>query len=136
MKDEISALVLDPGYCLTRAGYAGQGPTLTMTGTTAALAALPATVEVELDASPGHDWSQVFLGEGFDPVDGESRLAILRRAKESVFAAVRADGRIAAVGSAGLAHGWCGIHDVCMSVPTIVNAHGAGQRLLIPVDGI
>jgi L-lactate dehydrogenase len=29
---------------------------------------------------------------------------------------------------------WHGITDVCMSVPTIVNARGAGQRLLIPVD--
>ena len=29
---------------------------------------------------------------------------------------------------------WHGITDVCMSVPTIVNACGAGQRLLIPVD--
>ena len=29
---------------------------------------------------------------------------------------------------------WHGITDVCMSVPTIVNADGAGQRLLIPVD--
>lgn len=29
---------------------------------------------------------------------------------------------------------WHGITDVCMSVPTIVNRRGAGQRLLIPVD--
>jgi L-lactate dehydrogenase len=29
---------------------------------------------------------------------------------------------------------WHGITDVCMSVPTILSARGAGQRLLIPVD--
>ena len=29
---------------------------------------------------------------------------------------------------------WHGITDVCMSVPTLVGADGAGQRLLVPVD--
>lgn len=29
---------------------------------------------------------------------------------------------------------WHGITDVCMSVPTIVNGRGAGDRLLVPVD--
>jgi L-lactate dehydrogenase len=29
---------------------------------------------------------------------------------------------------------WHGITDVCMSVPTLVGAEGAGQRLLVPVD--
>lgn len=29
---------------------------------------------------------------------------------------------------------WHGITDVCMSVPTLVGAGGAGQRLLVPVD--
>jgi ribosomal protein S18 acetylase RimI-like enzyme len=95
---------------LVRRGYAASQPTVTMSGTAAQLAALPSTAQVELADSPAPDWSQVFLGEGFDPVDGESRLAILRRARDSVFAAVRVDGRVVAVGSAGLAHGWCGVH--------------------------
>lgn len=30
---------------------------------------------------------------------------------------------------------WHGITDVCMAVPTIVDRAGAGQRLLVPVDG-
>ena len=29
---------------------------------------------------------------------------------------------------------WHGITDVCMSVPTLVNARGAGQRLEVPLD--
>ena len=90
--------------------YAATQPTVTMTGAAAQLAALPSGVEVEVAGSPASDWSQVFLGEGFDPVDGASRLAILQRARDSVFAAVRIGGRVVAVGSAGLAHGWCGVH--------------------------
>lgn len=67
-------------------------------------------VRVDLAATPDVEWEQVFLGEGFDPVDGASRLAILRRGRDSVFATVRACGQVVAVGSACLSHGWCGIH--------------------------
>lgn len=95
---------------LTSRGYRAEQPTLTMIGTTGGLESLDACTGVELAPSPGDDWAQVFLGEGFDPVDGASRLGILRRGRQSVFAAVRAGGRVVAVGAAGLAQGWCGIH--------------------------
>ncbi|TFZ08800.1 GNAT family N-acetyltransferase [Ramlibacter humi] len=95
---------------LASLGYRAEQPTLTMAGTPAGLQSLPSPAEVELGSSPGEDWAQVFLGEGFDPVDGASRLGILKRGRQSVFAAVRDQGRVVAVGSAGLAHGWCGIH--------------------------
>lgn len=66
--------------------------------------------EVALANSPDAGWEEVFLGEGFDPVDGASRLAILRRARDSVFASVREGGRTVAVGSACFSQGWCGVH--------------------------
>jgi N-acetylglutamate synthase len=92
-------------------GYGRTKPTLVQVARAAGvLAAATAVVEVELSERPGADWEQVFLGEGFDPVDGASRLAILRRAQASAFAGVRRDGRLLAVGSAGFGHGWCGIH--------------------------
>lgn len=92
-------------------GYARAQPTLVQVGELAALArAGDAQVQVDLAQRPGADWEEVFLGEGFDPVDGASRLAILRRATGSLFAGVREQGRIVAVGSASFAHGWCGLH--------------------------
>ncbi|MBC5783812.1 GNAT family N-acetyltransferase [Ramlibacter sp. USB13] len=92
-------------------GYARGKPTLVQTGELAALlAARPAEGELAIEVAPGGEWEQVFLGEGFDPVDGASRLAILRRGRDSLFASVRVQGRTVAVGSACTSHGWCGVH--------------------------
>ncbi len=91
-------------------GYRSFKPTLVQVARLADLPPESGAREVEIRESAGADWEQVFLGEGFDPVDGASRLSILRRARGSLFAAIRLDGRIVAVGCAGLAHGWCGIH--------------------------
>ncbi|MGZ5846098.1 MAG: GNAT family N-acetyltransferase [Ramlibacter sp.] len=95
---------------LAARGYASQQPTLTQVGRAHALAAVAAPVPVRLDGAPDEAWAGVFLGEGFDPVDGACRVALLRRGRESVYAAVVQDGTVAAVGSACFSHGWCGIH--------------------------
>jgi ribosomal protein S18 acetylase RimI-like enzyme len=95
---------------LTSAGHQARKPTLTMSGPVAGLAALPVPARVELSEAPAADWAGVFLGEGFDPVDGASRLAILRRGRANVYASVRVEGLLVAVGSACFAEGWCGVH--------------------------
>lgn len=96
---------------LAAAGYARSKPTLVQA---AALDAVSANAKVHTDVaiadSAATDWEQVFLGEGFDPADGASRLAILRRGTHSLFASVQREGRTVAVGAACLSHGWCGIH--------------------------
>jgi ribosomal protein S18 acetylase RimI-like enzyme len=96
---------------LRAGGYVRAKPTLVQVGDLARLArgATP-SVQVELATRPGAEWEAVFLGEGFDPVDGASRLAILRRGVHSLFAGIRVDGGIVAVGSACTVHGWCGVH--------------------------
>ncbi len=91
-------------------GYAPRQPTWTLAGPVDGLAALPAAAQVQLASRPDDAWAAVFLGEGFDPVDAASRLAILRRAGDSVFAAAVVDGEVAAVGSGCYAEGWCGVH--------------------------
>lgn len=95
---------------LRQAGYRPGKPTLVLAGRSDHVAAMPARCEVALETAAGADWESVFLGEGFDPVDGASRLAILRRGRDSVFASVRRGGRTVAVGAACFSHGWCGIH--------------------------
>jgi ribosomal protein S18 acetylase RimI-like enzyme len=93
------------------AGSVRSKPTLVQVARADDVARAPAAqVDVQLAQAPGSDWEQVFLGDGFDPVDGASRLAILRRARSSVFASVREDGRTVAVGSACFSEGWCGVH--------------------------
>ena len=96
---------------LLDAGYGRAKPTLVQTGRVGDLASAPhADFDVELAPTAAFDWEQVFLGAGFDPVDGACRLAILRRGRESVFASVREAGRTVAVGAACFSGGWCGVH--------------------------
>lgn len=92
-------------------GYRRSKPTLVQIGRVDGLTGsdLPGS-DVQVADTASADWEQVFLGEGFDPVDGASRLAILRRGRGSVFASVREQGRTVAVGSACFSDGWCGVH--------------------------
>ena len=52
----------------------------------------------------------MFLGEGFDPIDGASRVRTLSRAPQALFASVREDGRTVAAGMASFSHGWASVH--------------------------
>lgn len=76
-------------------------------GGAASVAVLPA---------PDAAWSQVYLGEGFDPVDGAHRVRALSRAAGSLYACSSANGAghvasgVVATGVGSLGHGLLGIH--------------------------
>jgi GNAT superfamily N-acetyltransferase len=84
--------------------------------------------DVQLAPAPAAGWEQVFLGEGFDPVDGASRLGILRRARDSIFAGIEREGATVAVGSACFSQGWCGIHG--MRTLPVQRRQGSAGRIL------
>ena len=94
---------------LTERGYLGARPSLMKVGEAARLAAFR-DPPAELMAAPDAGWASVFLGEGFDPVDGAHRVAALSRSLGAVYAAVRENGRTVAVGAASFGHGWGGVH--------------------------
>lgn len=96
---------------LERRGYAAAKPTLVQRMALASGPGLQAG-EGEIVLSPAAEpaWENLFLGEGFDPVDGASRLAILRRAQGSLFASVRVGGETVAVGCGCFSHGWGSVH--------------------------
>jgi ribosomal protein S18 acetylase RimI-like enzyme len=95
---------------LTRRGYGFEQPTLVMTGTVEGLRAVSQGEPCVVDARPDGSWSRVFLGEGFDPVDGAGRVAALSRAKGAAFGAVREGGEAVAVGVVSFAEDWASIH--------------------------
>ncbi len=76
-------------------------------GGAASVAVLPA---------PDAAWSQVYLGEGFDPVDGAHRVRALSRAAGSLYARASANGAghvasgVVATGVGSLGNGLLGIH--------------------------
>ena len=116
---------------LRERGFAEAKSTLVMLGTPAAMALAADARGVELADAPGDDWARVYLGEGFDAVDGASRVRLLRRAREAVYASLRepADGDVvAAVGCACLSHGLASVHG--MRTRPAFRGRGLARRLL------
>lgn len=85
-------------------------PTRVMVAPARAVASSADPAAVQLADEPDDAWAAVFLGEGFDPVDGASRVATLRRAAGSRFGAIREGGQAIAAGVLALSHGWASVH--------------------------
>jgi ribosomal protein S18 acetylase RimI-like enzyme len=94
---------------LTRAGLRPEQPTQVQVAPAANLASAEYG-DVQLDAEPDGSWASVFLGPGFDPVDGASRVHTFRRARNSVYASIREGDVTIAAGVLALGHGWASIH--------------------------
>ena len=94
-------------------GFASDQPTLTQVGlienVIAALGPL-GTDGISLDERPNAAWMAMFLGEGFDPVDGASRAASLARAQGTRYVSLRESGQTLACAAASFGHGWLGLH--------------------------
>jgi GNAT superfamily N-acetyltransferase len=68
------------------------------------------TLQVQVREHADDAWCALFLGPGFDPIDGASRTAILRRARHARYASVRRGDEIVAVGMGSFSRGWASIH--------------------------
>jgi ribosomal protein S18 acetylase RimI-like enzyme len=95
---------------LTRLGYRNGKPTLVQVADAHAIASAFSDSPAEVASFADDEWASVFLGEGFDPIEGASRVQTLRRAHGSLFARVRQDGKTVAAGVLALGHGWASIH--------------------------
>jgi GNAT superfamily N-acetyltransferase len=112
---------------VVRRGYRSEQPTLVMTAPASSVAELAAPFADLLD-HPDEAWGQVFLGEGFDPVDGAHRVKRLTESPDALYGAVREGGRTVAVGVVSFGYGWAGIH----GMRTALDRRGSGfaSRLL------
>jgi N-acetylglutamate synthase len=95
---------------LVRQGYVPAQPTQVQAAPVCAMVQRFGRSGVELAAVPDAAWAAVFLGEGFDPVDGAHRVRMLSRAQGAVFASVRVKGRVVAAGVGCFSHGWASVH--------------------------
>lgn len=95
---------------LARRGYVFEQPTLVMIGAVAGMSVLADAASAKVAYRPDESWGAVFLGEGFDPVDGADRVRALSRGADTVFASVRENGRAIAVGAGSFSHGWASVH--------------------------
>ncbi|WP_304178307.1 GNAT family N-acetyltransferase, partial [Phenylobacterium aquaticum] len=74
---------------LAARGYGFEQPTLVKTATVAAVRAVTDRDPAEVADRPDDAWAAVFLGEGFDPVDGAYRVKALSRSPGAAYGAVR-----------------------------------------------
>jgi len=74
-------------------------------------------------ASPTPAWERLFLAQGKDAQEAQSRLGVLRRARESVYVMRELEGEIVAVALACFAHGWCGVHGMRTAAPARRQGH-------------
>jgi predicted GNAT family acetyltransferase len=105
-----------------------QQPTQVMVAAAEVVARAAPAHGVHIAAAPDSAWAAVFLGEGFDPVDGASRVATLTRAPGSLFASVRKDGQAIAGGVLAIGHGWASIHG--MRTALAHRGNGLATRVL------
>ncbi|MDZ4375086.1 MAG: GNAT family N-acetyltransferase [Phenylobacterium sp.] len=112
---------------IARRGYASELPTLVMTAPALSVAEIAAPFADLLD-HPDETWGRMFLGEGFDPIDGAHRVERLTAAPDALYGAVREGGRTTAVGVISFGYGWASIH----GMRTAMERRGAGlaSRLL------
>ena len=107
---------------LAKVGYRMEQPTLVQTGSTVSMRKMADQLLAEVADTPDAAWAQLFLGEGFDPVDGAHRVALLSRAKGTAFASVRLEGETVAGGAGSFSHGWASVH----GMRTVLHRRGEG----------
>jgi len=96
---------------LRQRGYSADKPTLVQVGTVGRMRQVSSQPSAEIATTPDAAWTALFLGEGFDPVDGASRVRTLSRSRDSVYASVRENGQglagrvLAGLADAALARG-------------------------------
>ncbi len=94
---------------LQRRAYRAEQPTLVQLAPVSSVRAVSAGT-ADLDDAPDAAWAALFMGEGFDPADGPSRVAALGRASGSLYASVREGGQTVAAGAGAFSHGWLSVH--------------------------
>ena len=107
---------------LQQRGYAAAKPTWVQTATVQAMMQVTDQPMAEVDPTPDAAWTALFLGEGFDPMDGVRRVDSLCRSNSNVYATVRDAGRTLAGGAASFGHGWASVH----GMRTVLSHRGRG----------
>jgi ribosomal protein S18 acetylase RimI-like enzyme len=118
---------------LARRGYGFQQPTLVKIASVSSVQAVTDRPAAEIAERPDEAWAAVFLGEGFDPVDGAYRVKALSRSPGARFGMVRDGERTIAVGCGAYDHGWASFHG--MRTDLARRGEGLAGRVLAGLAG-
>lgn len=107
---------------LRERGYDAGKPTHVQAAATGSVMRVSPGPLAQTAPRPDAAWAAVFVGEGFDPVDGASRVATLSRAPGALFASIREGEATVAAGMGGFSHGWASVH----GMRTALHCRGRG----------
>lgn len=95
---------------LSLRGYASGRAVWVQVGSASAMRAVTCLAPADISTAPDAAWAALFVGEGFDPAEGASRVRSLSRASGSLYASVREHGQTVAAGAGAFSHGWASVH--------------------------
>ena len=107
---------------------------LVQVATSKAMRETSSATPAETADKPDAAWAALFLAEGFDPVDGASRVKALSRAQGSVYASVRENGTTVAAGAGAFSHGWASVHG--MRTDQAFRGRGLAARVLAGIADV
>jgi N-acetylglutamate synthase len=113
---------------LAASGYVEHTLTDVCTAPASRVAAVSQGPAAEVRNQPHDAWASVFLGEGFDPVDGASRIRKLSQGTDTLFATIRDGETPVAAGAAAFSHGWASVHG--MRTAAHCRGRGLAARVL------
>jgi GNAT superfamily N-acetyltransferase len=119
---------------LERRGYRAGRPTLVQIAASKSVRQISPDATAEVATAPDASWAAVFLGDGFDPADGASRVKALSRTPGSVYASVREGGRAIAAGAAAFGYGWASVHG--MRTEQARRGEGLAARVLAALAAV
>ncbi|MFS8087240.1 MAG: GNAT family N-acetyltransferase [Acidobacteriota bacterium] len=119
---------------LARRGYRAGRPTLVQVAPSRLVRQIATDATAEVATAPDAAWAAVFLGEGFDPVDGASRVKALSRTPGALYASVREDGRVLAAGAGAFGYGWASVHG--MRTEQARRGQGLAARVLAALAAV
>lgn len=91
-------------------GYRACQPTLVQIAHTDDILQMAASATAQVDATAHPNWAAVYTAPGFDPVDGQHRIAALSRSNSAKYAHITRQGTPVAAGVGAFSQGWASIH--------------------------
>lgn len=107
---------------LKESGYRADQPTLVQVANTRDILQMAASAPAQINATAHPAWAAVYTATGFDPVDGQHRIAALSRSQSAMYAHITQGGAPVAAGVGAFSRGWASIH----GMRTVVSQRGQG----------
>jgi ribosomal protein S18 acetylase RimI-like enzyme len=118
---------------LARRGYDFEQPTLVKVGGAAGMIAAARGAAASVASAPDAGWARVFTSEGFDPADGQNRVAALTRSPDAVYGKIAEGDLTLAVGVAAFGYDWASVHG--MRTDASRRGEGLAGRVLAGLAG-